>query len=507
MARHALLIGISQFSDRRLRALNAPAGDVDALGTILRDPDRGGFDSVEVSLDEEYLVVRDRLAVLFEDRDPDDLLLLYYSGHGILGRGNRLFLATTSSNLDRPPARSLWEGEIRDLMDQTRAERQIVVLDCCHSGAFADGAKSASAAPAVGQDTFDTAAAGRYVLAAANAMQFAWDGDALREGSPADRHLSRFTAWLVDGIGRGEASPDNEQITMDALFRYVCRRAKAEGSQATPQRYVDRGTDDLVIARNPAAASPPWQALLHQLAKEDWATRMAATERLGQLARRPGGMPEAERDTLLEALSDQLGVERDYKVRAAMRQLLSLFDKQREEMEQQQRAAAERRREEKAEEERKAAEDAARQLEEKRRTEMIQIEVYRQVEQITREAEDRRKAEQATREAEDRRKAEQATREAGEKKAKENKERSVAYSTILYIIIAFLLPFFNSFLELDMIIIITLVGTSFYFLRKAGNKVKESFYACLMLAGFLIGIALVANFIATAQPTPPHTSN
>ena len=266
MAQHALLIGVSRFDDSRLAALNAPADDVKALGAVLRDRQRGGFDNVAISLDEDFLTVRDRLATLFADRDPDDLLLLYYSGHGILGRGNRLFLATPGSNLDRPQARSLSAAEIREQMDQTRAERQVVVLDCCHSGAFVEGAKGATAAPAVTQDTFDASATGRYVLTAADALQFAWDGDSLKSGTVADRTLSRFTSWVVDGLGRGEASPNDEWITMDALFRYVSRRAKAEASPATPQRYMDRSTGDLVIGRNPAAAGSAWREPLTKLA-------------------------------------------------------------------------------------------------------------------------------------------------------------------------------------------------------------------------------------------------
>lgn len=111
MARHGLLIGVSRFDDARLSALNAPARDVTALAEVLRDPARGGFDTLAVGLDEDYLTVRDRLAALFESRDPDDMVLLYYSGHGVLRRGNRLFLATpalSSTGLRRaasPPAK------------------------------------------------------------------------------------------------------------------------------------------------------------------------------------------------------------------------------------------------------------------------------------------------------------------------------------------------------------------------------------------------------------------
>src|SRR4029077_20301425 len=154
VARHALLIGVSEFTDQRLARLNAPTNDVIALRGILQDSSRGNFESVELSLNEDFLAVRDRLSRFFHDRTPDDLLLLYYSGHGILGRGNRLFLATAGSDLDTPRDRSISAPEIRDFLEESRAQTQVVILDCCHSGAFAEHAKAGAPAPAVTEQTF-----------------------------------------------------------------------------------------------------------------------------------------------------------------------------------------------------------------------------------------------------------------------------------------------------------------------------------------------------------------
>src|SRR5689334_8700757 len=120
MARHALLVGVSEFQDQRLDRLNAPINDVIALRGILQDPARGRFDSVELSINEDYMAIRDRLARLYQDRTPDDLLLLYYSGHGILERG-RLYLATAGSNLDAPRARSVAAKDVREFMEDCRA--------------------------------------------------------------------------------------------------------------------------------------------------------------------------------------------------------------------------------------------------------------------------------------------------------------------------------------------------------------------------------------------------
>lgn len=315
MARHALLIGVSDFVDKRLARLNAPTNDVIALREILLDAARGAFDTVELSFDEDFVGMRDNLSQFFRDRAPDDMLLLYYSGHGILGRGNRLYLATAGSNLDAPRDRSISAKEIREFIEECRAGRQIVVLDCCHSGAFAEHAKAAAPPPAVTSETFSSSDAGLYVLTAADALQFAWDGAELRAGNEAANGFSRFTSWLVDGLKKGEAAPDDEQITMDALYRYLFRRARAEGASSTPQRFVQGGVGDLVISRNPLlGASQIDPATLKALAAEDWRLRLGAVAEL-TLRLRKGG-PAARATRLV--LERQLQHERDHEVWTAI---------------------------------------------------------------------------------------------------------------------------------------------------------------------------------------------
>jgi protein-disulfide isomerase/uncharacterized caspase-like protein len=316
MARHALLIGVSEFSDQRLARLNAPINDVTALQRILRDRSRGNFDSAELRLNEDFVAVRDHLSSFFHDRSPDDVLLLYYSGHGILGRGNRLFLATKDSNLDTPRTRSVSAQEIRDFIEESRAQHHIAIFDCCHSGAFAEHAKAAAPPPAVTSETFSGGDAGLYVLTAADALQFAWDGAELRAGNEAANNFSQFTSWLVDGLEKGEAAPDDERITMDALYRYLYRRARSAGAASTPQRFVQGGVGDLVISRNPLGGviqvDPATRTALEG---EDWRIRLGAVSELAQLIRE--SITTAARPARL-LLEQRLTRERDYAVRTAI---------------------------------------------------------------------------------------------------------------------------------------------------------------------------------------------
>jgi formylglycine-generating enzyme required for sulfatase activity/uncharacterized caspase-like protein len=319
MRRHALLIGVSEFTDRRLKGLNAPINDVTKLQGILRDSSRGRFDSVELSPNENYLEMRDRLSRFYHGRAPEDLLLLYYSGHGILGQGNRLFLATAGSDLDTPRDRSISSREIREFIRDSRAQQQIVVLDCCHSGAFADHSKAGAPPPAVTSETFSSGGTGLYVLTAADALEYAWDGAELRLGDQAANKLSLFTSWLVEGLETGEAAPDDEEITIDALYRYLFRRAHSEGARSTPQRFVQEGVGDLVISANPRAGSSQIDPKIAKaLNARAYLTRLGAVQALSHILE---GSPVAAR-AARRFLQQRLQIETHYQVRPAIERAL-----------------------------------------------------------------------------------------------------------------------------------------------------------------------------------------
>jgi FKBP-type peptidyl-prolyl cis-trans isomerase len=421
VARHALLIGVSEFADARLARLNAPTNDVIALRSILQDSSRGSFDTVEFSVNEDFLAVRDHLSRFFHDRAPDDLLLLYYSGHGILGRGNRLFLATAGSNLDTPRDRSVSAKEIRDFIEDCRAERQIVVLDCCHSGAFAEHAKAAIPAPAVTSETFSGSDAGLYVLTAADALQFAWDGAELRAGNEAATEFSRFTSWLIDGLEKGEAAPEDEQITMDALYRYLHRRARSEGAASTPQRFVQGGVGDLVISQNPLAGSSQIDpGIMAALAAETFRMRMGAVAELA-LQMEEGRSNAARAARLI--LQRHLQRERDYQVRRAITKALA--EELQHPAEAGPSAAEEKQRAEAvqlAEEEKQPAEAVQLAEEEKQRAEAAQrTERDKQRTGAARQAEEEKQRAEAARQAEEKKRRAEAARQ-----AKEEKQRAEA---------------------------------------------------------------------------------
>jgi uncharacterized caspase-like protein len=105
--RLALIIANSEFDDPKLSRLRTPSRDAEALAQVLSDPAIGGFE-VSLLVDEREPVVRRRIARLYYRRKRGDLLLLYYSGHGIKDKyGGELYLATRDTEMDIASATAL----------------------------------------------------------------------------------------------------------------------------------------------------------------------------------------------------------------------------------------------------------------------------------------------------------------------------------------------------------------------------------------------------------------
>ncbi len=132
--RLALLIAMSRFEDEELATLRSSPNDVADLAEVLGDPEIGDFEVkklVDAPLREVALALED----FFWDRSADDLLLLHITTHGFMHNG-RLYLATADTRRHRLASSALSADHLRNLMDDSRAKHQILLLDSSYSGAF-----------------------------------------------------------------------------------------------------------------------------------------------------------------------------------------------------------------------------------------------------------------------------------------------------------------------------------------------------------------------------------
>ena len=158
MSRDALIVGINNYQYEGLKYLPSPAEDAEAIASILEQ--HGQFNTIrrlpeaiknldsttkspyisqkgEVSLKQ----LKDSLVKLFkpETNQIPDTALFYFSGHGIRKTSGITegFLCTSDVHPDRE-FNGLSLKWLRELLQENPIKKQIIWLDCCHSGEFLD---------------------------------------------------------------------------------------------------------------------------------------------------------------------------------------------------------------------------------------------------------------------------------------------------------------------------------------------------------------------------------
>ncbi len=245
----ALLIGNSSYpaDEHNLQTLRGPVKDIAALNRALVDPGTGLFADVDVTLLPEATSTRAIRALgrFFGTATRDDVLLIYFSGHGKLDQIGRLHLCMQDTDSADLLATAVSSTRISEFADASRARNVIIVLDCCHAGAFRGGELGDA-----------VAGPGRYVLTSCRGTQLAND-------ATVENGTSFFTQHLVDGLLQGAPDQDGDgYVTFSDLYAYVDRRLREAGKQI-PQRRVD-ADGDVPLARRaqlvpvqPAAIIPP----------------------------------------------------------------------------------------------------------------------------------------------------------------------------------------------------------------------------------------------------------
>ncbi|MFN8595247.1 MAG: caspase family protein [Anaerolineae bacterium] len=250
----ALIIGNSHYQDPNLAKLVAPTEDVSDLAEVLRHPDIGEFDEVQTLLNSSSEEIRLHIQDFFFDKKPDDLLLFYFSGHGVRDDQGRLYLAVQNTRTSRLLATAIGADFVRDAMNASRSKRLVIVLDCCHSGAFAEGNKAAAGESVGTAQAFEGSGYGRVVLTATDATQYAWEGDKII--GEADNSL--FTHFIVEGLRTGAADIDGDgKITLDEMYDYVYERVVTRTPKQTPGKWSYKQQGDIIIARNPKPIVKP----------------------------------------------------------------------------------------------------------------------------------------------------------------------------------------------------------------------------------------------------------
>jgi hypothetical protein len=246
--RLALLIATSKYNDPTLQQLRAPGHDARDLEAVLSNPQIGGF-TVQTLINARYGELLEAIEGFCADRRLDDQLLIYLSCHGVLDDRGRLYYAATDTRRQRIAATAIAATWLNERLEDCRARSQIVILDCCHSGAFARGAKGDSDLAL--KQRFEPHGRGRIVLTASRGTEYTFEGD-----QPSGTGMrSVFTKAIVDGLRTGDADRNQDgSITVSEIYHYTFEKVRAVEPRQTPELWTYGAEGDVLLAHSARGA-------------------------------------------------------------------------------------------------------------------------------------------------------------------------------------------------------------------------------------------------------------
>ncbi|MEM9152242.1 MAG: caspase family protein, partial [Cyanobacteria bacterium P01_F01_bin.3] len=238
----ALLIGIGDYG-AGLSSLQCPVNGVEAMRSILHAPDIGGFDEVIPLVNPGVGEMRSRISEVFAKLTKRDLVLFYFTGHGLKDMTGDFYLTTSQTELfsnGRPNAGTAVEAHfLKRELANCSAERKVVILDCCFGAAFADGFLP------MNDDSVDIEAQlggkGWCILTSSTSSRYALE----QKGE----HLSVYTRYLVEGLKTGGAAPDGQDyISAQNLHEYVKVQVEVAAPAMEPAIFNGQQGYNIVIA-------------------------------------------------------------------------------------------------------------------------------------------------------------------------------------------------------------------------------------------------------------------
>lgn len=238
--RYALCIGINSIRNAIELSLNFACADAKALAEVLTDKTRGCFQS-KIILNEQATREEIRQALigllLNPDLKNDDIVLVYFSGHGALDLADNLVLVTNDAKLTESRGHKRFDFttgyHIKDfevLLENTKAGTVIFIADACFSGA---------STKALGRITYKEKA-NIIFIGACSSRQTSVEMASLNHGL--------FTSCFLESLALKPTK--GEWITLQQILSNIDSKMRLLGTQGI-EISTHSINPDILIAKNP----------------------------------------------------------------------------------------------------------------------------------------------------------------------------------------------------------------------------------------------------------------
>ncbi len=248
--RHAIVVGINNYQDTGISDLSKARNDAKLVGKILRE--QGEFDQVFVMTDDvdprndkenlypTKLNIEEKLDSLLRFSEPEDLVVFFFSGHGISDPDENGYLVTVDTVTDKQFNTSLRVNDVVQRLKNKGIKKSLLVLDACRDVLYSS--KSSSRNSLLEKEYTEAEVAATFY--STKAGYYSYEDDETDYGV--------FTKYLVMGMEGSADSNGDGVVAFSELEQYVQKGVKDWSTKKNKQqkpftRLNGEKTGDLAI--------------------------------------------------------------------------------------------------------------------------------------------------------------------------------------------------------------------------------------------------------------------
>jgi hypothetical protein len=218
----AVVIGIASYD--HMPTLRYTDDDAYRIFAHLKSPEGGALkdDQIRILIDEDATKAKisQTMREVFSQAGQNDLVLLYFSGHGLKGSFLPIDFDGFNNKFDHE--------EVKEILESSPAKYKLCIADACHSGSLL-AMKSGNVTNVLANyyKTLATAKSGTALIMSSKSNETSLESSGLRQGV--------FSHFLIRGL-KGEADLDGDKVvTIKELFTFVDKNVQSyTGNRQSP---------------------------------------------------------------------------------------------------------------------------------------------------------------------------------------------------------------------------------------------------------------------------------
>jgi len=208
----AVIVGVSSYA--HMPSLKYTDDDAYQIYAFLKSPEGGALPNDQIRLLIDENATRQNILAGMNDvllkADENDVVLMYYSGHGLPGMFLPIDFDGYSNNLSH--------AEVMDVFKNSRAKHKLCIADACHSGSLLASRSPFNQQLEEFYGEYDKTGGGTALIMSSKSEEVSLETSGLRQGI--------FSHYLIRGLNGEADSNKNKIVTVSELYSFISTGVK-----------------------------------------------------------------------------------------------------------------------------------------------------------------------------------------------------------------------------------------------------------------------------------------